>query len=219
MSKDNVVFYSCIVNGRDKPKIIEFKENFRYVLFSDKKYSSPDWEVLPIVKNFDDPVRTARFHKHNPFLLFPNCEYAIWLDGSHWPISSISSFLKNDFCLMRHFSRTSVFQEVEECRRLRIDVDTIMKNQYDSYIQDGFLDTIGLYDTCFMIRKNTNKIVNMQKMWWDQICQWSKRDQISLPYVLWKCNIEPFIVPGHTRFKGNSYFRMISHNKKFRKIM
>jgi hypothetical protein len=54
----------------------------------------------------------------------------------------------------------------------------------------------GLYELPCSIRKNTEIINKMNLMWWEIICRYSSRDQISLPYVLHKLNIQPLILEG-----------------------
>ena len=41
--------------------------------------------------------------------------------------------------------------------------------------------------------------------WWEIICKYSSRDQISFPYVLYKHSITPKIIPGALReWEGNN---------------
>ena len=72
-----VALYTCIVNNRDTVKSIEFKDSIDYVLFTDSNIKSDDWDVRSIIKEYEDPVRTARYHKHHPFELFPDYDYVI----------------------------------------------------------------------------------------------------------------------------------------------
>jgi hypothetical protein len=211
-----LVFYSCLVNHRDSIKRIEYREtDARYVVFSNQNMYAPGWEVRPLVWTSPDATRTARYHKHHPFELFPECEVAVWLDMTHWAYQSIIPLLKSgeDLLLMKHQERSLVAEEVEACAGL--DVTSVMKSQYDSYKCDGFKDDVGLYSTSCMIRRNTECGKKLSSMWWAEIEKWSKRDQLSLPYCLWKLQITPGIIPGVDRGGFSPYFKFISHYRKF----
>lgn len=220
MASSKVVLYSCIVNRRDRPKVIEFRDDIQYVLFSDEEIIAPGWDVRPIVWVNDDPVRTSRYHKHHPFVLFPDAEYTIWLDATHYPYTSILGLLTdNDITLMKHFSRTTVKEEVKAC--VNMDSPEVMQRQYHDYLKEGFLDDMGLYSTTCLVRKNTERTKSFQRMWWENICKYSRRDQLSFPYCLWKAkeNISCGVLPGFCREKSSPFFKMISHYKKFVRIL
>lgn len=218
--REEVVFYTCVVADRDKPKRFLFKDEFRYVMFSDKAVVRNGWEVLPITYRHDDPVRVARYYKHNPFRLFPDCKFAIWLDATHWQVSSMSDLLGDyDISLMKHFCRNSVKEELGACIGYGMDDPDIMSAQFANYMNDGFLDDLGLYSTTCLIRKNTNKCRDFCDFWWEQICKWSKRDQLSFTYCAWKKKLNIQKMPGLCRQKGipradSKYLRMESHYVK-----
>jgi hypothetical protein len=46
--------------------------------------------------------------------------------------------------------------------------------------------------------------------WWNEISLNSKRDQISLPYVLWRHGVKP-LTPGFNYSRNNPYFRVRKH--------
>ena len=61
----------------------------------------------------------------------------------------------------------------------------------------GYPRNNGLYELPVSIRKNTDNIKILNLRWWEQICRYSSRDQISMPFVLWKTNITPKLLPGY----------------------
>jgi len=219
-TQKKIILYTCIVNNRDRPKKIEYRDDFEYVMFTDKKeINAPGWDVRPLVwEHTNDPVRTSRYHKHNPFVLFPKAEYTIWLDATHWAIKSLKPLLTNsDLLVMKHFSRNSIKEEIKAC--VNMDSLKTMNEQYQKYLREGYNDNLGMYSTTCLIRKNSKKINEFQELWWNQICNFSKRDQLSFPYCLWKIQIKLGIIPGFCRDKESSFFKMISHYKKFTRVM
>lgn len=213
MATPQVTLYSCIVNQRDAPKIIEYRDDIRYIMFTDDpNLVAPGWEVRPIVWTHTDPVRTSRYHKHHPFNLFPESEYTIWLDATHWPYQSLMSLIGgNDFKLMRHVLRDTVEEETTVCSEFGLDSSHLMRSQFENYKSEGFRDDKGLYSTTCLIRKNTKKSREFAELWWHEISNGSKRDQLSFPYCLWKTGMECDIIPGFCRISYSPFFRMLSH--------
>lgn len=215
VAQKDVVLYTCIVNKRDRPKIIETKDDFDYVLFSDENLHAPSWYVRPLCWSHDDPVRTARYHKHNPFDIFPDYQYAIWLDATHWPYQSLMPLLReHDISVMKHVQRSTIKDEAMACAAEQMDDPNLMAEQLKFYQANGFEDNLGLYSTSCLISRNTPDSIEFHKLWWSEICKWSRRDQLSFPYCLWKHPINLGIIPGYCRLAKNDYFRMISHYQK-----
>jgi len=70
--------------------------------------------------------------------------------------------------------------------------------------------------SCFILRNNdvTRK---MGMMWWEQICRFSSRDQISFPYILWRMRkeLDISILPGFIhQGDGNEIFPYLNLDKK-----
>lgn len=220
MASHEVVLYSCIVNRRDRPKRVEFRDNFRYVLFTDEPdVYAPDWEVRPLAWGHPDPVRVSRYHKHHAFELFPDAEYAIWLDMTHWAKASLTLLLTDrDLTLHRHEARKTAKEEAEICATLGLDDREVLLSQYARYVDEGFPDDLGLFSTSCLVMRNTDSFNRLSAMWWEEISKGSRRDQVSLPYCLWKTGIRPGVIPGVDRGGYSPYFKMISHYKRFVKL-
>ena len=209
-----IVLYSCVINHRDDPKPIDIHDGFRHVLFSDDpNIVATGWEVRPPVWTSPDPVRTSRYHKHHPFDLFPKAEYAIWLDMTHWQYESIRPLLTDKHLTMhRHHQRSTAKDEADKCASYNFDKPDILKSQVTHYINEGFPDNVGLYITSCLIMRNTLDYIKFSEMWWEEICRWSKRDQVSLPYCIWRTGITLGVIPGVDRNGHSPYFRIKSHS-------
>jgi hypothetical protein len=224
MASHEVILYTCVLANRDRPKRIEFKDDgFRYVLFTDTPdIYAPDWEIRPsVVGSLADPTRISRYHKHHPFELFPQAECAVWLDATHWPYQSLRPLVDSvsHIASMRHQVRTKVKDEAEECMRHNMDSRRLFLAQMEQYEAEGFPDDLGLYSTSCLVMRKTPEFDKLSSFWWDQICRYSRRDQISLPYASWKTGVVPQVIPGVDRDGYSPFFKMISHYKKFTKLM
>jgi len=167
---------------------------------------------------FIDPVRNARAPKILSHLYSPG-SYSLWVDGN------IQLLLKNydglireyldhcDICVFRHFERTNIYQEAEIIKKLQLDNKKLVNKQMKRYKLEKFSGD-GLCESGVILRRHTKEIIELNNLWWAEICFGSKRDQLSLPYCLWKLNIKINFFPGNTRkqFGGSEYFKWHTHN-------
>ena len=59
------------------------------------------------------------------------------------------------------------------------------------YRDEGFPRQFGLYETNVVLRKHNEPLVGKVDVdWWREIDSGSRRDQLSLTYVLWKDNAD-----------------------------
>lgn len=218
-ASQDIILYTCITNNRDIPKTITCRNNFGYVMFSDlNNIRSDDWDVRPVVwQHPTDPIRTARYHKHHPHILFPDCQISIWLDATHWPYKDLTPILgfvkKSPIAAMRHFSRTTIDSEAKTIIEAKMDDEDVIARQMDKYTKEGFLDHYGLFSTTCLVRKHGPDLTNLQELWWSEIENGSRRDQLSFTYCLWKLGVDCEILPGLCRGEQNPFFKMVSHYK------
>jgi len=73
--------------------------------------------------------------------------------------------------------------------RLRDSKERLL-NQIFEYYKDGYPIDNGFLWGGVLIRDHNNvDVIKAMDMWFNEVITYSKRDQISLPYVLWKCNV------------------------------
>ena len=215
------ILYTCITNNRDAvPPVPFFNQFIDYFLFADPNELDPavdvrPWTLMPLLWRHPlDPGRTAKWHKHNPMKCFPGRTDSIWMDASHWPTTDISWFpawflQRADIACFPHAVRTDIRQEAEEVFRLKFDNEDVVREQMLRYRDDGFPAYDNkLYDTSVLVRRHCPRLKDLSEMWWNEIEQGSRRDQLSLPYCLWKLAMNcELIVPGHARHPSHPYRR------------
>lgn len=195
------VIYTCIAGNSDIIPIIQTHQmkDWKYVCFTDnrtllrlKKLGM--WEIKPLVFNTLDDTRNARWHKTHPHIIFPNYEQSIWIDAN---IDVLTPFLeetitKADKSLLvpLHYCRNCIYKEFEAIQTLKTDNEEIVNKTYNLIKQDGMPENYGLNETNIIYRKhNLDDIRSLMNNWWDIIHNYSKRDQLSFSYILWKNNI------------------------------
>ena len=57
----------------------------------------------------------------------------------------------------------------------------------ERYNAEHFEDNYGLGEFSFIIRRHNKKdCINIMEKWWNEIINYSHRDQLSFNYILWK---------------------------------
>lgn len=202
------VIYSAQFGAYDeirKPKNI-FK-NVDYILFSDTSIEVPEpWINITIPVFTIDSIypgrRMSRYCKALPHLLMRGWETCIWIDMTHEVVEEPSQifdlYMKNhDVCSFKHENRWCVYDEMNAVYQWKMDHSVNLKRQASFYRTSLYPENNGLYETSALIRKNNIKTQTMNSRWWELMCRYSSRDQISLPFVLWSLNMKIDLLPGH----------------------
>jgi len=167
-----------------------------YYAFVDRKHEgSTGWNQIVSPEYSYEPVwvhrRNAKIYKILPDLFLPDYDVHIWIDSGHIVIKNPhvicdENLGNSDIAIFSHPLRVCAYSEAQTVDALKIEHRDILSQQLQYFRSVGFPRNDGLYEMgCFVRRKNdiTSK---MGLMWWEMICRFSSRDQISFPYVLWK---------------------------------
>ena len=80
--------------------------------------------------------------------------------------------------------------------------EDVLLNQFPNFFELAFYKDVcypehnGLYELPVRVQRNTKLTQQLGWMWWEQICMFSSRDQISFPFVCHQLGIKPTILPG-----------------------
>ena len=201
--KPKIVVYTCITGRYDKlvSPFLKFN-NIDYIAFTDnKEEDNKIWKIKDIpdnIKKIEDNVLINRYIKFHPQELFKGkYDYSIYIDGNIKVISDLTPLVyavnpKTGMALHRHRFRNCIYNEVEVCRLIKKGNYNKMKKQINKYREEGFPKAFGLYEcnviVCDLNNKNSETITTS---WWDNFLNSeSYRDQIILPYVVWKNGFE-----------------------------
>lgn len=197
-TNSRIAVYTCITGNYDEPiEPVYIPENNDFYIVTDMEVS-PDsaWKKIDInninaIKEIDN-TRKARYIKTHPHLLFPNYEYSIWVDSNFKVVGDLSKYIKYvgkviPFASNWHPKRNCIYKEVEACILRKKDNNDLLRKQVEYYHTQGFPQEFGLIETNMIIRKHGDKkCIALMEAWWNEMVRWSKRDQLSLPYVIWK---------------------------------
>ncbi len=225
--KPKIIVYSVNTGGYDEFRTPDvYDPNIRYILFTDNKYfKSNVWEVnhVDFIDSKLDNRKKARYIKINPHLVLPNHDISIWVDHCYKPkfnkaeefLTEIG-FFNNNIMSYKHDVRNCIYSESEEVKLQRLDYEDIINSQISKYRIEGFPRNYGLFDSGFTIRKN-NKVVNeFNDIWWNEVKNFSARDQLSQVYSSWKCGVEIKPIQIGVSIYSNKFLNpKVKHPKKW----
>ena len=237
IKKNNKAIYTCVTDKYDL--MLEndyfFNEEWDYYLFTDDeellmKKTINKWIIKPIYIKCIDKVRKARWVKLHPYILLHNYDYCLWMDANivikdRYIFIDIDEKIKQGSLISssKHPYRDCIYEELEACSRMRKDDIRLMNMQIDILKKDSYPVHNGLFETNILLINNSNKkVIKLLEDWWQWIFNYSRRDQLSFTYVLWKNNIVcHFINDVSLRFHRSVYLKEHNqiHMKKKKSLM
>ena len=219
---EKICVYTCITGNYDDLKEVKVKEdNIDYICFTNnKRLSSNSWKIIYIEdKSLDNHYLSRKIKMLGDPYIEKNYDLSIWIDASIIFKKSVNEFLdkyfdyQNDLiAACKHNASTSIKEEALECIRLVKDNEETIKKQLRLYEKEKFPDNLGLLEMTLIIKKHNNELVKKtMKLWFDMICKYSKRDQLSFMYCLYKTKLPFKVIP--LNVWNNDYLDFSYHNK------
>ena len=214
-----IAVYTAISGGYDElNEPIRFSDGVDFFAFSDRPLANGSvWKRLEFDYLHQDPSRTSRFVKINPHLYFPDYEWSIWVDANlglnEDPRSLIEGMIQGaDMGAFSHPLRSCIYDEAEECSRRKKDSDIEIREQVLRYRKSGHPLKTGLFESGVLVRQHRRQSVSKaMKDWWREIDNGSRRDQISLPFIIRENNIKVDIL-ARTGICVRSDHRIVYHD-------
>ena len=218
--------YSCVTGNYDNVSqslfsaLPEIDCDARFTLFTDAQMErkKAGWNIKPLAYEELCRRRSARWHKVNSHLLFPDAEITVWIDGSQAfkPIKLYADLVGPHMtgfhiATFKHPVRTCIYQEAQACKMLKKDNPLLIDKQVYKYRKMGYPSFNGMVETACVIRKNKKPITEFNQVWWNEIDNNSLRDQLSFNFAIFSKGLKYQTIKGE-RTKS-PYFRFIGHKK------
>ena len=202
-----------------------------YICFTDVPRKTQPWKIIEVERECEDPTLDARRHKILAHKYLRDYDISIYIDGNFLMLSDprdlIGEKLKNDtvFAFFDHkYSddrRNCIYEEYEALLKLGEergyfkDDPNSMKSFIDLLKSEGYPSDNGLISSGVLIRKhNDPELMELMESWWWCVKNYSKRDQLSFNYALWKTEFNKYkILEGDIR-KGNPWFYFLGHHRQ-----
>jgi len=180
-----------------------------------------DWRAFSEV-DFED----NRYPKLQPHTLFPEYEYSLWIDGNI-DIVSEEFWIKIKeqmdegilYAGLPHPQRDDIYEE--SLRILKNDREKLsnLKRAVLFLHNQGFPRHYGMNENGVILRKhNSPDVVNFDNMWWDMFCRFSRRDQMSWAFCMWKSGLVSVdILPKGSNVRSHTWFHYTPHGAVYKK--
>lgn len=225
------VIYTAIVGSYDtilQPKAIN--EDYDYILFSNDIHEDNIgvWKIKKIPYSNDDKTRIARYVKTHPEKLLEGYKHSVWMDANVQIISDvfyerISEHISANTLVssMWHNERNCIYEEAAVVAFYELESEITIVNWLQFLLKEKYPQKNGLFETNVVYRcQNSPLIAEMDSLWWSCIDQYSRRDQLSFNYVLWKLHITcPYFLSDTENARNSDSLKYYFHeNSKTRTI-
>jgi len=223
-TKPRIAVYTAITNQYNALLNPTYRDpDIDYYCFSDQTLwnrlvNNTVWKTLPFPEPTLDPVRKCRMVKTLPHRFFAGYDYSVWVDGSIDIIDDVRKLIEQydrpSMLCFKHPLRSCIYVEGQACIDVGKDDPETITRQLDGYRQQGFPEQAGLIESNALVRRhNDPDLVEVMEDWWHEIKTRSRRDQLSLPYVLRKHDYQVTLM-GEDNVTGPSpFFRLRMHTR------
>ena len=199
---NDIVIYTALYGNKDDLKDPPSVNNScDYICFTDNsKLQSSVWDIVYRSPIHKDPVRNARSYKIQPYKFLNKYNLSLWVDANFMIRNGLelffeaTNYLENSHMLTFGHDRgprDCIYSEAKAVIESKKDDPDIVEKQMSKYRNEGYPPKRGLSATSILLRKHNEKdMVELANMWWSEICNYSRRDQLSLYYCIWKLGIK-----------------------------
>ena len=200
---ERIAVYTAVFSSYDdllEPKFLP--DNCDFFLFSDsvtipegsawKARELPD-SVQKKIQHFS-PVEKNRYLKMHPDLLFPEYNYSLYLDGNLLlytdPTEYINRLSKYGVSFYTHYRRHCVYEELQAVSAKHRMTEKQVQEVKRFLLDVGMPEKYGLLECPVIARRHHQpECKKLMAEWWELFRRFPYRDQVLLPYVLFKNGI------------------------------
>nr|WP_275900228.1 glycosyltransferase domain-containing protein [Bacillus wiedmannii] len=217
--KPKVIVYTALFGNYDSVKEPLFiDENIDYILFTDNGgIQSDNWKTKILEIQNLSSRKMSLIPKILPHKFLPSHDISIYLDASfqlqtqHIHRMITDCLEGHEIALYKHHCRNCTYEEIEICKQIGFESPTIADRVRKKYLKECFPNNWGLFENGFILRKNTENINKLNKMWFIEYISGSERDQFSLMYCLWKLGITANSIKMGKDIYNNPYLKWYNH--------
>lgn len=221
-----IVVYTCtFLDYDDVFSPVSQTPDVDFVLIADRRprfVRGWRWRPFPTETVGMSQHMANRWCKLFPHRVFPDADASVYLDGNVLVQGDLTPLLREfldsgaPIGLFRHSARTTVAEEAAFClKRGKIgEADaSALEAQLAAYRAAGMPDDQFLSENGVIFRRHTPETDAAMRLWWSELETRTRRDQISLPYVMHATGM-PARVWNWTYHSGNTFFVKYPHAGK-----
>jgi hypothetical protein len=136
--------------------------------------------------------------KTHPHWVLPDYDITVWIDANTSVDQKLYDYIEkykdNDITFKKHPDRDCIYDELKEVVFWSKETQNNGQFLFNRYKKENYPEHNGLYETNIIISHPKNdKVQIIYDKWWEQIYEYSHRDQLSLNYILWKNKLKEFV--------------------------
>lgn len=213
--------YKCVFNNYDY--LINERvalEEFDYFLFTNNKTLKVyPYRTIFVPATFSSGSLNNRKLKLIIPELLKNYDLSIYLDGNINVLKDLCYLTKKfldsdaDIGLFSNPYTTCVEDEIISCLKSKKTNEISINLELQYYKSKQMVADTFMTDNAVIFRKKHNlNMNNSMSEWFDIVSKFTGRDQISLPFITKKYNINKIILGDSPRHINNKYFVVLPHN-------
>lgn len=164
--------------------------NLKFICFTDNKNLQSDvYEIRFLEDGYLPDDKMSRRPKALPHEYLPEWDWSLYIDNivkfKRLPrLADINLASETGFILHRHATRKTPEEEAEVLVYIGYENESILEKQLDFYGQKAPFNQDDNFGTCtlMMRRHHQADIKYFGRIWWENILNFSKRDQISFEF-------------------------------------
>lgn len=189
------VVYSAVIGNYDAVQEPEYVDpDLDYIMFTDNPaITSKVWQIRLVEREEGlDHVRMARKIKILGHQYLPEYAYSVWLDGNLKIVGDLQQYIaryrqQEPILCVNHCTCDCIYKEMERCATINKDSVEVMEKQIARYRQEGYPEHNGLIESGILVRDiQDEQLQKVMEVWWQEVLNGSKRDQLSFNYACWK---------------------------------
>ena len=191
------VCYSCMCGDYNELENHYYiNPQWDYICFTDnqdllKHKHRGIWRVMPLQSQQGDGTLNNRWHKFFPHKFLSNYESSVYIDTN---VNVLTDKLKRTleqreetFLVPKHFRNDCIYKELNSIVEDKKDTAEHMDVLRQLYEKEKMPHNLGCSENNVIYRKHSDmSLYPLMEQWWNMLLRYSRRDQASLVYVLWK---------------------------------
>ena len=218
-----VAIYTVLTGDYDtleQPKVTD--ERFDFFCFSNDipKESIGVWKVIKFEGKFTSKQIESRYPKMHPWEVLPDYEYSVYMDANIRIETSdfyeaVMQKIAAGVALsgIKHPFRNCCYDEGYVVFTYGLDKFSNIVKGMRFVRKEGLPRRYGMFEANVILRKHSDARVREQcNLWWEMINRFSRRDQLSYPYTLWKTGIPfDYLIPENQSARNCPWLHMEQH--------
>ncbi|MCJ7874829.1 DUF616 domain-containing protein [Phaeobacter sp. J2-8] len=196
--RGKICIYTTLFGDIDKLNpVTNPVEGIDYICFTDRQRQAKGWRQVIVDPGQPTDNLNAKIFKVLPHKYLQDYEYSMFVDANTVFLGRTGELIDfclagGDFVMWQHPLRDDTFTEVCAIIAHRRHGPEKILAQIQHYGEQGLPRNAGMFEASFIWRRHMEPgLSDFMEKWWDHICEFSSRDQISLSYLVWKTGVRP----------------------------